>query len=81
MVVKEQVEQTGMRRFGEKLRTLRRNHGITLQALAHDLGYADHTFLSRVERGEKKPSTELIIAVAQKFNVKTDLLLMDDIDI
>jgi len=70
-----------MRRFGEKLRTLRRSQGITLQALARDLGYSDHTFLSRIERGEKKPSTELIIAIAQKFNVKTDQLLIDELDV
>lgn len=70
-----------MERFGEKLRQLRRNNGITLQALARDLGYADHTFLSRIERGKKKPSTELVVAIAQKFNIPTDQLLLDNLDI
>lgn len=70
-----------MQRFGEKVRQLRRKNGITLQELARDLGYSDHTFLSRIERGQKKPSTELVIAIAQRFNVRTDTLLLDNIEI
>lgn len=70
-----------MQRFGEKLRLLRRTHGITLQDLARDLGYADHTFLSRIERGKKKPSTELIVAIAQKFQVQTDQLMLDNLEV
>jgi len=70
-----------MQRFGEKLRRLRRSQSLTLQDLARDLGYSDHTFLSRIERGKKKPSTDLVIAVAQKFNVQIDQLMLDDLDI
>ena len=70
-----------MRRFGEKLRVLRRRQGLTLQELAHDFGFADHTFLSRIERGQKKPSTELVIAVAQKFQVQIDQLMIDDLEL
>lgn len=70
-----------MRRFGEKVRQLRRKNGMTLQELARELGYSDHTFLSRIERGQKKPSTELVVAIAQKFNVRTDTLLLDNLEI
>lgn len=70
-----------MERFGEKLRQLRRQSGITLQELARELGYSDHTFLSRIERGQKKPSTELVVSIAQRFNIRTDILLLDNLEI
>ena len=70
-----------MRRFGEKLKRLRKQRGLTLQELALALGHADHTYLSRIENGKKKPSTELIIIIAQMFNVTTDQLLLDDRDV
>lgn len=67
-----------MQRFGEKLRTLRKRRGMTLQELAEVLGHADHTFLSRVENGKKPPSIELILLLSQIFNVTTDQLLKDN---
>jgi transcriptional regulator with XRE-family HTH domain len=70
-----------VQRFGEKLRTLRHKRGITLEELSRELGYADHTFLSRVERGQKKPSMKLVLEIARRFQVSTDQLLVDDLDV
>lgn len=70
-----------MQRFGEKLRTLRKRDGMTLQDLAHTLGHADHTYLSRVETSKKPPSIELILSIAQMFDVTTDQLLKDDLEV
>jgi putative transcriptional regulator len=70
-----------MLRFGEKLRTLRTAHGMTLQELANELGYTNHTYINLVEIGKKKPSLELAIRVARLFRVTTDQLVMDELEL
>lgn len=70
-----------MHRFGEKLKLLRKQRQITLQELAVALGHADHTYLSKLENGKKKPSVELVIAIANMFNITTDQLLLDNLEI
>ena len=70
-----------MQRLGEKLRTLRKHHNMTLIDLAEALGYASHGYLSLIETGKKKPSAEFVWKVAQLFNISTDQLLRDDLDI
>lgn len=70
-----------MQRFGEKLRTLRKQHGITLHELALSLGHSDHTYLSRIENGKKTPSVELVLSIAHKFAVTTDQLLKDELEV
>ena len=68
-------------RFGEKLRALRKQHGMTLRETATVLGYADHTHLSAVETGRKKPTAELVLKVSEFFQVSADLLLRDTLDL
>lgn len=68
-------------RFGEKLRALRKRHGMTLRETATALGYADHTHLSAVETGRKKPTAELVLKVSEFFQVSADLLLRDSLDL
>ena len=70
-----------MRRLGEKLRTLRKHHHMTLIDLAEALGYASHGYLSLIETGKKKPSAEFVLKVAQLFNISADQLLRDDLEI
>ena len=70
-----------MLRFGEKLRALRTAHGMTLQELAGELGYTNHTYINLVEVGKKKPSLEFAIRVARHFHVTTDELVMDELDL
>jgi transcriptional regulator with XRE-family HTH domain len=54
---------------------------MTLQELSKVLGYTDHTYLSRVENGKKTPSIELVLIIAHMFNVTTDELLKDDLEV
>lgn len=70
-----------MNRFGEKLRMLRECEGMTLRGLAESLGYKTHTYLNEVELGSKDPSIELVLRVARYFNVSTDELLKDEIEL
>lgn len=68
-------------RFGEKLRTLRKQHGMTLHETALALGYADHTHLSAIETGRKKPTAELVLKVSELFHISADRLLRDNVEI
>lgn len=70
-----------MRRFGEKLRTLRQRKHMTLKELAAELGYTAHGHLSEIESGKKKPTAEFVLSVARLFCVSTDELLKDELDL
>ena len=74
-------QDNSIHRFGEKLRTLRSQHGMTLQQLAHALGLTAHGYISELETGKKTPTAEIILRVARLFNVTTDQLLKDELDI
>ena len=69
-----------MLRFGEKLRALRQGQGMTLMELATALD-AHFSHLGNIERGQKKPSTELLLKVADLFDVTTDQLMRDELDL
>ena len=66
-------------RFGEKLRRLRMEQGLTLKALAEALGYKTHAYLSELESGRKLPTAGLVLRVARFFDVTTDELLKDEL--
>ena len=70
-----------MQRFGEKLRTLRSQHGMTLKELAAQLGLTAHGYISELESGKKKPTAEIVLNVARLFEVSTDSLLKDEMDL
>lgn len=70
-----------MQRFGEKLRALRTKRGMTLRELTTALGYANYGYIGQLERGEKKPTGEMILKVAQFFNVSADQLLRDELEV
>jgi transcriptional regulator with XRE-family HTH domain len=54
---------------------------MTLQQLAHALGHSAHGYISELESGKKKPTAELVLKVACLFDVTTDLLLRDEIEL
>jgi transcriptional regulator with XRE-family HTH domain len=66
-----------VKRFGEKLRTLRTRRGLTVRALAAALGVA-HTTISEIENGKNKPGIDFTYTVATYFGVTTDDLLDDE---
>lgn len=70
-----------MQRFGEKLRILRTQRGMTLKELALELGLTAHGYISELESGKKKPTAELVLNVARLFDVSTDQLLKDELDL
>ncbi|NIT62019.1 MAG: helix-turn-helix domain-containing protein [Aliifodinibius sp.] len=70
-----------MERFGEKLRKLRQREGISLRQLAAMLGHSSHSFVTSLERNERKPSAELVVKIADIFGVTTDQLLRDELDV
>jgi transcriptional regulator with XRE-family HTH domain len=70
-----------MKRFGEKLRTLREHRGLTVRELATMLEMKSHSHIADMENGRSKPSVELLVKLADFFEVTTDQLLRDDQEI
>ena len=70
-----------MQRFGKKLRILRQKNDVSLRELANQLGFSSHAHLGRIEIGEKKPSAELVLQIARFFDVSTDQLMKDELEI
>ncbi len=70
-----------MQRFGEKLRTLRKQRKVTLKELANELGYNSYTYLNAIELGQKQPSLELVTKIVKMFDVSFDQLLNDDLEL
>jgi len=75
------TNNVSIQRFGEKLRLLRTQRGITLKELANALGHAAHGYISELESGKKTPTAEFVLGVALFFGVTTDELLKDDLEI
>ncbi len=73
--------ERSIHRFGEKLRTLRVRHDMTLKELASKLGFTAHGYISELEAGKKMPTAEFVLNVARLFDVTTDELLRDELDL
>ena len=63
-----------MAKFGERLRTLRTEKGLSMLDFANDLGISKSS-VNMYERGEREPNFELLEAIADYFNVDMDYLL------
>ncbi|MCX5114739.1 XRE family transcriptional regulator [Streptomyces sp. NBC_00378] len=59
---------------GPRLRALRRDRGITLADLAATTGVSESS-LSRLESGQRRPSLELLLALARIYDVPLDDLV------
>ncbi len=70
-----------MERFGEKLRTLRMQRGLTMRQLADALEIKSTGYIADLETGKKKPSTTILLKVSRVFNVCADQLLKDKLDL
>lgn len=70
-----------MERFGEKLRTLRKQRGLTMRELAKALGFATHGYIGDLESGRAKPSLELALTIADFFGTSLDQLARDEIEV
>ena len=63
--------------FCEKLQELRKQHGLTQEALAEQL-YVSRTAISKWESGRGYPSMDSLKAIAKYFSVSVDDLLSSD---
>jgi transcriptional regulator with XRE-family HTH domain len=72
-----------MRRFGEKMRVLRKRRDLTIIQLAEALGYAptSNSYISEIETGKRRPKIDFVLKVARYFGVTTDQLVRDDIEL
>ncbi len=70
-----------MQKFGEKLHILRRRHNMTMKELSSVLGYSSHSFIAALERGERMPSAALAVKLSRFFDVTTDQLLKDELEL
>jgi transcriptional regulator with XRE-family HTH domain len=70
-----------IQRFGQKLQVLRRKRGFTLKELAFALGYTAHGHISELEAGKKTPTADFVLSVARLFDVTTDQLLKDELEL
>ena len=59
---------------GPRLRRLRERRGVTLSALAAKTGISKST-LSRLETGQRKPSLELLLPLAETYHLPLDELV------
>ncbi len=69
-----------MKKFGEKLQALRKERGLTLRQLAGTLE-VHYTHLNKIELGQKRPSTDLVIKISRLFDVTTDQLMKDELEV
>ncbi len=70
-----------MERFGEKLRLLRKQKGLTLKEFAKAIGHTTHSHLSEFETGKRRPSLDFALRVSTFFAVPLDQLVKDDLEI
>jgi len=69
-----------MKKFGEKLRTLRQREGLTMKRLSGMLGVSD-SYISQMETGEKIPNVAMLIKIADVFNMSLDKLARDELEL
>lgn len=62
-------------KFATRLSTIRKAQGMTQQGLAEAL-HISLEYLSKIERGQRKPSIDLVVAIACYLHASTDYLLM-----
>ncbi|MGM2820537.1 helix-turn-helix domain-containing protein [Bacillus cereus group sp. Bce001] len=69
-----------MKTFGNIIRNLRKQKGITQKELAQSLQLSEST-IGMYERNERQPDYNTLIRIADYFNVSTDFLLGRDFNV
>ena len=62
-------------RFGQLLRDLRHESGVSIKRLAPELGVT-YSYVSKLEHGATLPSEDLVYKTAKYFSTDPDLLLL-----
>lgn len=68
------VKHQNLVKLGEKIRTLRTSKGYSQEEIADASGMG-HTYMGRVERGEKNISIQNLIQIAFALNVEAGILV------
>lgn len=69
-----------MERFGEKLRILRQRQGWSQEQLAEMLR-VHRSHIGKFEQGYKTPNAAMILKISRLFNVTTDQLMKDELEL
>lgn len=80
MTVKSADLYKYMQKFGEKLRALRTQRGLTTRELGSILD-VDQSYITRMESGKRHPNIVMAIKIADIFDVTVDQLVRDEIDL
>lgn len=67
-------------KFSEQLKTLRQQHHLTQQALADDL-HVSRQAISNWENDKNMPDIEVLIDLAQLFDISLDELILGEKDL
>jgi len=68
-ITRSPKEKSVEKSFGQVLRQLREEHGLSQEELGLESGY-HRTYISLLERGQKNPSLQTIFQLAKALNVE-----------
>jgi transcriptional regulator with XRE-family HTH domain len=69
-----------MEKFGEKLRILRTQRGLTTRELG-ELLEVNQSHVTRIEQGKRIPNVAMVIRIAKIFGVTVDQLVLDELEL
>jgi transcriptional regulator with XRE-family HTH domain len=52
-----------------------------VRQLAAQLGISAHSHIAKIETGQSRPSTDLVLKIARFFEVSIDVLMKDELDL
>ncbi|MDZ4786376.1 MAG: helix-turn-helix transcriptional regulator [bacterium] len=70
-----QVKMIQVKTIGEKIRELREARGLLLRQIAAELE-VDPSLLSKIERGDKRPTRDQVVHLSKIFKMNEDELLV-----
>ena len=65
--------------LGKRVREARNKSGLTQEVLAERVDIAV-SYLGEIERGEKTPSLDVLISIAESLEISCDYLLRDSVE-
>jgi transcriptional regulator with XRE-family HTH domain len=60
--------------FGENVRRVRKERGMSLEALAHEVGLA-YSYMGQIERGQRNPTLDVVERIAEVLDAQPLMLL------
>ncbi len=69
-----------MKRFGEKLRTLRKQNGLTQKQVSDMLGVS-RVYIVQMEKGQKIPNIVMLVKICDTFDIPSDKLIRDELEL